>query len=177
MKFRLLSEDPMRNKVGVHRVGDRRYHPGDIVESNERLDTKFKGKFEQVDDHTLTSTGEKVRMPGQTRPAIPTPGAVMEKGAGERDASAPSVLGAALPPAFNTETTAKKNEDTQKPPKKSKHGVDVTDEFPDAQLAKLKVFHDVKQDRYIVVDPEKDEVLKRAASEKPVIKFLKSQIA
>jgi hypothetical protein len=59
---------------------------------------------------------------------------------------------------------------------KSEHGVDVTDEFPDAELAAMKVYHNPKTDSYIVVDGKSGEQLKRAKSDKLVVKFLKSQL-
>jgi len=160
MKFQLLEKDGT-DKVGSHRIGSVVYRAGDIVESNVRLDQIFRNKFVKVDDATPVSTGEEVNRPGVHRPNIPKPAAVMVKGAGERDASAPAV----------SVKSAKASQS-----QKSKHGADVTDEFPDAELASLKVYHDVKEDRYVVVEPQSDEVLKKAKSEKPIQKFLAEQL-
>jgi len=60
MLFRLKTQDDQGNKVGIHIVGDKTYHPGDTIESDVDLCKLVRNKFE------LVTTAVNV-----LRPAIP----------------------------------------------------------------------------------------------------------
>ena len=151
-RYRLKEQDGQGNKTGMHRVGNRRYRAGQTLESDQPLDKLFKNKFDRVEDTAPLSRPEIVR--SFDRPSIPNPRAVVEPGVEKDNPSTP--------------TRAKLG--------KSLHGVDVTDEFRNAELLAMKVYHDLKKDMYRVLDNNSGEVLKTAKSEKAVQKFLKDQI-
>jgi hypothetical protein len=174
MKFRLLERDARNNKIGSHRIGNKKYKAGDVLESNRPLDTIFRGKFVRLtDQNTPVSKPEIVKLPKlNARNQIEV--VAVAGGEGQTTESSPPSLdgsGAVKKTAFGHE------ESYNKPtvPAKSEHGVNVTDEFPDAELAAMKIYHNIKTDSYIVVDGKSEEILKRVKSDKLVVKFLKSQ--
>jgi hypothetical protein len=140
------------------------------------MDTKFKGKFERVPDDTPVTAPVDTEFAGMF-----TPSGVSLQGEGQTQPPAgPSptpdqFLGEKVTTGRNVKAETVQSHSSQKP-KKGVHGVNVTDEFPEADLANMTVYHDMKKNLFIVVDPGSDEVLKKAASEKGVTKFLKEQL-
>ncbi len=56
MRFRLMERDNQGNKTGPHSMGkvvrgkfSEKYKRGDIITTDEPLDTLFRGKFERLD--------------------------------------------------------------------------------------------------------------------------------
>lgn len=176
MKFRLLKQDGQGNKVGPHRIGNKLYRAGQVLESSRPLDTLVRGKFERVDDPNVkVSKPEIVILPkvrGQSE-------AVVDVG-GEGQANSPSLssLDQQMKDQLTAHAAAKQENPKAVKPKTqpSPHGADVTKDFPDAELAAMKVYHNIKSDLFLVVDDKSGEVLKKAKSEKLVGKFLKSQL-
>jgi len=159
VKFQLTKEDKQGNKTGLHRVGNQRYRAGDVLETDLPLDKLFRNKFERVSEATPVSEPEIVRtirvagVPAEA-PAIPKPESVKQDDAIE-----------------TTEASRPKKSD------KSPHGKDVTDEFPEAELLKLAVYHDKKSTKYTVVDVEEgDVVVKVSKSKVNISKFLARQM-
>jgi hypothetical protein len=176
MKFRLL-EKSGPNKVGPHYVGDKVYLPGSVIESDRPLDVQFKGKFERApEDAPVTEplatdfAGMFIKAPSQD---------VALQGGGQKNPPAGPL---STPKEFLGEavTVHGRKDATSVAPKpttgKTIHGVDVTDEFPTADLSNVRVYRDLKKKLFSVVDPDTDTVLKKAASEKVVSKFLKDQL-
>jgi hypothetical protein len=161
--------DAQGNLTGSHRIGNTRYDRGAVIESEEPLDELFRNKFFRVGNDIPTSQGTMLKRKGKSALTASKPEAVVGKGR-EGVPSTPSLADSPL------EQRAQALGLTGKPDTTSKHGMDVTDEFGDAELAKMKVFLNPKTDSYIIVDPESNEILKRVKTDKLVKKFLKSQL-
>lgn len=167
MKYQLREKDQAGNKIGPHRIGNKKYYAGDVLESSMPLDKLFRGKFVRVADSNVSvSKPEIVKLPKLNRSRV---GERIEKTEAVAVAGGEEKATESSPPSLPVK------EDSVAPAK-SEHGVDVTDEFPDAELAAMKIYHSIKTDSYIVVDGKSDEVLKRSKSDKLVVKFLKSQL-
>lgn len=174
MKFRLVERDAQNNKVGSHYVGNKKYVAGQIIESDTDLCKKFRNKFERVDDAAPASRPEIVQIVKMRTSVKESPksqpgadGAVQEEGG----------TGAATgnPPS----STLKEDKPKTVKAKKAAHpkyGVDITDDFPDAIVLAMKVYQDDKTGSTLVIDPESDQVLKRAKNVTIISKFLKSQL-
>jgi hypothetical protein len=173
MKFRLI-EKVGPHKVGPHYVGEKVYLPGSVIESDQLMDVKFKGKFERVPDDAPVTIPIDTEFAGMFTPSGVTPkeGGQLNPPVGPPSASN-QFLGEKV--TIGKQERAKQAKENQ-PAKKSLYGVDVTDEFPDADLANMKVYHDMKKGLYVVVDPGSNEVIKKAAGDKGVSKFLKGQL-
>jgi hypothetical protein len=59
-RFRMAVQDAAGNKTGLHRIGDKIFHGGDVVVSDEPLDRLFKNKFERIDYIIPPATQEDV---------------------------------------------------------------------------------------------------------------------
>lgn len=172
MKFRLLKVDGQGNKVGPHRMGNKLYRAGQVLESTRPLDTLFRGKFERVTDPNVkVSKPEIVILPkvrGQKEAVVDADG--------EGQATSPSLppLDQQMKDQLESHAVTKREKSGETSP--NPQGADVTDDFPDADLAAMKVYHNIKSDLFLVVDEKSGEVLKKAKSEELVTKFLKSQL-
>lgn len=175
MKFQLGNSgmgfrDAQGNLTGSHRVGNVRYERGAVIETDQPLDELFRGKFFPVGDDTPVSKGMQLKRKGKSALAMKeNTEAVVGKGGEDGKPSSP-------PDTAEERMLKMAGVKKQEPQPKVKHGLDVTDDFADAELAKMKVFLNPKTDSYIVVDPESGEVLKRVKTDKLVKKFLKSQL-
>lgn len=161
MKFRLKEKDDQGNKIGAHRDGSVRYHRGDIIESDKPLDEILRNKFERVAESTPVSEGEYVpAAKDKQKPDIPQPKKVepVKHEAGEE----------ALEESPASEPAAKKK------PSRSKHGKDVTADFPDAILLKFKVYHKAKI--FTVIDEDGNVAVKKSKSPTNITKFLEKQL-
>ncbi len=158
MKFELLEKDDAGNRVGPHQVGNQIFRAGQVLESDAPLDQIFRNKFKRVHDNTPSSKPEIIATirPVKAEPVKETARTVVV------DEEAEEIV----PSASSPEAP------------KSKYGMDVTEDFADfaeAELTGMKVFE--KDGSFIVVDVESETVLKRAKSDKIIIKFLKSQLS
>ena len=146
MKFRMTKSDNQGNKTGVHRVGNEKYHAGDVIESDQPLDVLFRNKFERVPDSTKVSEPEIVRT--VRTPNIPNP--VKEKEVDEVDSS------------DKKENTYGKDV-TADYPAASTLGLKVF------HSAKYKIFT-------IVDDEDGEFVVKTSKSKKNISRFLEKQV-
>ncbi len=165
MKYQLKEKDQAGNKIGPHRIGNKKYHAGDILQSDMPLDKLFRGKFERVADaNARVSQPEIVKLPKLSMRNNAAAEAVVDASGVDAESVHPTTL-----PVVENPIKEEGNV-------KSQHGADVTEDFPNAELTGMKVFHDVGKDVFKVVDPGSDEVLKRAKTEAIVEKFLKTQL-
>ena len=155
----MTKSDNQGNKTGVHRVGNEKYHAGDVIESDQPLDVLFRNKFERVPDSTKVSEPEIVRT--VRTPNIPNP--VKEKEVDEVDSS-----------DKNEESTSTSNPTSKK---ENTYGKDVTADYPAASTLGLKVFHSAKYKIFTIVDDEDGEfVVKTSKSKKNISRFLEKQV-
>lgn len=168
MKFRITEKDNQGNITGPHRTGNKRYRAGQIVESDQPLDRLFKNKFELVPDNIPASKPEIVRTVTVTKPPI----SHLEKPAEDE-------TGEDTPVSVQESEQVEDQESESKPkPRRSQYGKDVTEDFPDAVLLKLKVYYATRKNIYSVVDEEEGEkvVVKTSKSSKNVEKFLEKDL-
>jgi len=123
----------LKDKVGGHSENGKIYKAGDTIESPHDLVDLFPNKFIRVDN--VSAGGEGIAVPAT--PTIPEP----TKGEG-----------VSIPPPPSPESKLEPES-----PVESKHGVDITDEFPIASKVQLQVFK--KGAWYTVVDPDDGEVM------------------
>lgn len=199
MKFQLLEKDSQGNKIGSHRTGNRRYKAGDVLESDRHLDRIFRGKFKQVLDASIpVSKPEIIKLPkkmlaGQNAEAVmvgeqkgalpkepPSPPPVQKQSRdtmfGVKETWSSPQAEEQIPTETSQQDPALQSGIASSPTAKSKHGIDVTDDFPDAGLTAMRIYHNMKTDSFLVVDEKSNEVLKRAKSEELIGKFLKAQL-
>ena len=168
MKFQLTKSDNQGNKTGLHRVGNERYHAGDVIETDQPLDKLFRNKFVRVPDTTPASEPEIVR--AVRTPKIPQPKTPVQRG---RDEEVGNTV-------TNTDTNATPSS-TISPSSKEKindsRGEDVTTKYPNASLLHLKVYHSAETGMYIIVDEDEgDFVVKTSKSAKNIGRFLDKQL-
>jgi hypothetical protein len=161
MKFQLMEKDSVGNKTGTHRIGAKRYCAGEVMESNDPLDTLFRNKFVKVPDSTPVSPGITLKVPGQKKVKPVSALGTAEVLVGERGEKVPSPL---------PESKAQEEDPLLR------YGVDVTDEFPDALLTRppIRVFHNAKEKRFIAVTSD-GKVVKKTVGEKAMCKFLQDR--
>ena len=138
MQFELLKH------AGDHIQDGKTYVAGDIVESDENLENKFRGKFKRVYE---APTIKKVIQPtiAKKKPDISTPA----KGKGEGKVKSTQPTEPSPEPAVKVEAILEH--------KYSEYGADVSAEFPLAEKVEMIVCE--KAHWFTVIDPEDDEVM------------------
>jgi len=109
----------LKQKVGLHRQNGRIFGPGDVVESNEDLTKKFRGKFNEVKGEELSpGVDDKFK---RRKPPIPVPPVPMV-------------------PVEEAKSKAKEKTAVEKINVDPELGKDITADFPEAKEIGLKVF-------------------------------------
>jgi hypothetical protein len=173
MKFRLLKDDGRGNRVGRHYAGNRFFSPGEIIESDSDLVKLFRNKFERVDDAFPASEGaidetieavmpvDKGGAEGLTSPPTPSDVQPMREPVIDEPESEPEIE---KPAPAKTVT------------RKKRRGLNVTDEFPDADLANLFVYHNADEGVYRIIDKKAKTTIRRFKKRDSVEKFLHDQL-
>ena len=176
MKFRLLKEDKFGVMIGPHYEKNKRYKPGDVLESDRPLDQIFKGKFEPVDSHTPISEPEIVKRNSRLNAVLPTP---PEPTGVDKPSAAPVTL--SPPEIISEDEDVDISGEVEEPQAEeageshAKYGEDVGNQFPSAAVAKMNVYFD--GEKYRVVDPETGRPVSKKLSTKQKVKsFLKSYL-
>jgi len=144
----------MRFKLigGNHQQDGKTYKTGDIVESKHDLAKAFKGQFERIYEQESAKSA-------QSSPPL-------SEGRGKNGSTS-------SPPSPNGEGGAGAGGDGSKP---SEFGDDVTEQFPDAVKAELKVYA-TKGGWFTVVDPDGNKALsEKKLRQDAVPEFLKQYV-
>lgn len=160
----MLEKDDAGNRVGPHQIGNQIFRAGQVIDSDAPLDKIFRNKFERVHDGTPASKPEIIATIRTTNPA-PVTKTVFEQTAKQTTETV----------VEDEEVEESTTSTSDSEPSKSKHGVDVTDDFADAELAGMKVYE--KNGSFTVTDVESGEVMKKAKSDKLITKFLKKHLS